>query len=110
MCRRSRTGSDEGGYAMVFGRTATAHRATRVLPLAGAVLAFCSSASAAVAPSFQLLSTPPAWGTPVEAVGVSADGAVIIGRYFLPTNDPACGVFGGCTRTVRLTAATAAVD
>jgi len=87
------------------------HRRTRALLIVGALLSPpAPSALAAVTPSFQVLSTPPAWGSNVYAVAVSADGAVVVGRYFLATNDSSCGVFGGCTRTFRWTAATGAVD
>src|SRR5712692_7787423 len=65
---------------------------------------------AAQTPSFQILATPSAWGLNVEAVGVSADGKVIIGKYFLSGTDPACNTFGGCTRTFRWTLATGVVD
>ena len=96
--------------------TRRAHRMRRALVGAGALLvAFCpvrltSSVLAAVTPSFQVLSTPAQWGSSVQAVGVSADGTVIIGRYFIAGTDPSCLTFGGCTRTFRWTAATGAVD
>src|SRR3989442_4834526 len=59
-------------------RAATAHQAMRVFLLAGVLLSVASSALAAVAPSFQILSTPASFVSNVEAVGVSADGKVII--------------------------------
>src|SRR5262245_25566074 len=80
-----------------------------VLLVAGALLV-AASARAAVTPSFQILPTPPQFGLNVQAVAVSADGAVVIGRYFIAGLDPACLTFGGCTRTFRWTAATGAVD
>src|SRR5262245_14359280 len=69
-----------------------------------------SDARAAAVPSFQILATPPEWGLNVQATGVSADGAVVIGRYFRAGSDPTCQTFGGCTRAFRWTAATGAVD
>ena len=65
------------------------------------VAACVSGARAAVAPSFQILATPPEWGSNVQATGVSADGAVVIGRYFRAGSDPTCQTFGGCTRAFR---------
>ena len=76
----------------------------------GICLILGQSASAQVTPSFQILSTPASFGSNVEAVAVSADGKVIIGKYFLSGTDPTCNTFGGCTRTFRWTAATGAVD
>ncbi|HMC60329.1 MAG TPA: hypothetical protein VKJ01_14155 [Candidatus Solibacter sp.] len=58
-----------------------------------------------VTPSFQIMNTLAAFGTNVEAVGVSADGQVIIGKYFLSGIGPACNTVGGCTRTFKWTAA-----
>lgn len=78
--------------------------------LVGAALLVTSDARAAVTPSFQILSTPPQWGLNVQATGVSADGAVVIGKYFIAGIDPSCNTFGGCTRTFRWTAAAGAVD
>src|SRR5262245_8890749 len=81
--------------------------------LFGAVLVgvtFLVTPLAAQTPSFQILSTPASFGNNTEAVGISADGQVIIGKYFLNSLDPNCQVFGGCTRTFRWTAATGAVD
>src|SRR5262245_12575329 len=84
---------------------------SRILAAAALLTAFGpGQARAAVTPGFQVLATPPAWGSNVQAVGISADGAVIIGRYFVDGTDPACLTFGGCTRTFRWTAATGAVD
>src|SRR5262245_14849878 len=79
------------------------------LALAVALLV-TSSARAAVTPSFQILATPPAWGTNTYATAVSADGLVLTGRYFIAGTDPSCQTFGGCTRTFRWTAASGAVD
>src|SRR5262249_15094331 len=65
---------------------------------------------AAPTPSFEILSTPPEFGTQTSAVGISADGTVIIGKYFLSGTDPRCLVFGGCTRSFLWTAKTGAED
>ena len=85
-------------------------RIGKVVYVALLVLACWATPLAAQTPSFQILATPPAWGLNVQAVAVSADGQVVIGTYFLSSTDPQCGVFGGCTRTFRWTAATGAVD
>jgi len=61
-------------------------------------------------PSFEILSTPPEFGTQTSAVGISADGTVIIGKYFLSETDPRCLVVGGCTRSFKWTAQTGAQD
>jgi probable HAF family extracellular repeat protein len=73
---------------------------------------FAPAASAqTVTPTFQILVNPAAFGTNTQALGVSADGKVVIGEYFLSDQDPStCIVFGGCTRTFRWTAATGAQD
>ena len=68
------------------------------------------TAVAAPTPSFEILSSPPEFGRHTEAVGISADGAVIIGKYFLSGSDPRCQVFGGCTRSFVWTAKIGAVD
>src|SRR5215471_10127318 len=77
-----------------------------------ALLAFASLGApmAAQTLSFQVLATPASFGTNVEAVGVSADGSVVMGKYFLSGTDPNCNVFGGCTRTFRWTAQTGVQD
>src|SRR5712692_7007018 len=85
-------------------------RIDKVVYVALLVFACWATPLAAQTPSFQILATPPAWGLNVQAVAVSADGQVVIGKYFLSGTDPQCGVFGGCTRTFRWTAATGAVD
>src|SRR5262245_41728651 len=56
----------------------------------------------------EIIYTP--FGNNTIATGISADGSVIFGEYFLPSNDPQCQTFGGCTRTFRWTAATGAQD
>jgi len=74
------------------------------------LLACCAGPVAAQTPSFQILTGLADLGVNYEATGVSADGAVIIGKYFLAGLDPRCAVFGGCTRAFIWTAATGAQD
>ena len=74
------------------------------------VLACCAGPVAAQTPSFQILSGLADFASNFEATSVSADGAVIIGKYFLSGTDPRCGAFGGCTRAFIWTAATGAQD
>ncbi|PYN96566.1 MAG: hypothetical protein DMD91_21045 [Candidatus Rokuibacteriota bacterium] len=74
------------------------------------VLVCCAGPVAAQTPSFQILTGLADFGTNFEATSVSADGAVIIGKYFLDSLDPRCAVFGGCTRAFIWTAATGAQD
>src|SRR5262249_8416958 len=81
-------------------------RIGKVVYMALLVFACLGTPLAAQTPSFQILATPPAWGLNVQAVAVSADGQVVIGKYFLSSTDPQCGVFGGCTRTFRWIPAT----
>ena len=69
-----------------------------------------SITQAAVASSFQILATTPVMGTNTEAVAVSPDGQVVVGKYFLSGSDPNCQVFGGCTRSFIWTAATGVQD
>src|SRR5712692_109651 len=104
-------GDGTGRTRWIGTRSMTARRTLRVLLVAGALLAcVTSSTRAAVTPSFQIVSTPASWGSNVEAVGVAADGSVVIGKYFLSGTDPTCNTFGGCTRTFRWTAATGMQD
>src|SRR5262245_2636204 len=58
--------------------------------------------------TLQIIATP--FGNNTNATGISADGSVILGEYFLPSNDPQCQTFGGCTRTFRWTTASGAQD
>src|SRR5262249_53081463 len=58
--------------------------------------------------TLQIISTP--FGNNTNATGTSADGSVILGEYFLPSNDPQCQTVGGCTRTFRWTVASGAQD
>src|SRR5579871_5359848 len=84
----------------------------RIAAPAGAtllILASLSDALLAQQASFQVIPTPPAYGSNVQAVGVSADGSVIIGEYFVSTGQD-CTIAGGCTRTFRWTAAAGAQD
>src|SRR5262249_50978538 len=74
------------------------------------VLTCVTTTAGAQTPSFQILTGLADLGSNFEATGVSADGSVIIGKYFLPFADPRCLVFGGCTRAFRWTAATGAQD
>jgi len=69
-----------------------------------------SITQAAVASSFQILATTPVMGTNTEAVAVSPDGQVVVGKYFLSGSDPNCQVFGGCTRSFIWTAARGVQD
>src|SRR5262249_57867120 len=81
---------------------------------AGWLHAACSCSRAAPSPSrrrpraFRSLPGLADLGANFEATHVSADGAVIVGKYFLAGLDPRCGVFGGCTRAFIWTAATGA--
>ena len=74
------------------------------------LLACCAGPVAAQTPSFQILTGLADLGANYEATSISADGAVIIGKYFLAGLDPRCQVFGGCTRAFIWTAATGAQD
>src|SRR5215472_14976763 len=95
---------------MRHGRCCMVRPVEKVVWVGLLVFARLGTALAAPTPSFEILSTPPEFGTQTSAVGISADGTVIIGKYFLSGTDPRCLVFGGCTRSFLWTAKTGAED
>src|SRR5215472_1224802 len=95
---------------MRHGRCCMVRPVEKVVWVGLLVFARLGTALAAPTPSFEILSSPPEFGTQTSAVGISADGAVIIGKYFLSGSDPRCGVFGGCTRSFVWTAKTGMQD